>query len=72
MSDQEIIPQVPGETSEQEQPKLTKAQEKAMAKAKDQAPGLPEQSSVNPAKITRAVLTKDGYVVPLNLGKKAG
>lgn len=62
MSDQEIIPQVPGDNAEPEQ---------KPRKAKEKAPGLPEQSSVNPDKITRAVLTKDGYVVPRIIGKKA-
>lgn len=55
---EEIVPQVPGE-AETEAPK---------PKAKKS--GLPDQSTVNPDKIKRAVLTQQGYVVPTDLGKK--
>lgn len=66
MSDQDLTPQVPGETAATEAEPTKK---KPAAKAKE--PGLPDQASINPEKITRAVLTKDGYVVPAGLGKKA-
>lgn len=58
MSD-EIVPQVPGEAeTEAPQPKKSKKS------------GLPDQSTVDPDKIKRAVLTQQGYVVPTDLGKK--
>lgn len=56
---EEIVPQVPGE-AETEAPKPKNAKKS----------GLPDQSTVDPDKIKRAVLTQQGYVVPTDLGKK--
>jgi hypothetical protein len=58
MSNPELNPQVPGEEP------TTEAAEPAKAAKPSKSDGLPDQSSVNQNKIPRAVLTKQGWVVP--------
>lgn len=43
---------------------------KARAKKPEAKPGLPDQADIDPAKISRAVLSKDGWVCPLKHGKQ--
>lgn len=75
MAEPELKPQVPGE--EQEQDPVPEAEaapapkHKGRAKAEAPVVGLPESDSVDPNKITRAVLTKQGWVVPIAKPKAA-
>lgn len=67
MSDKDLTPQVPGEAPEPVQEPEAKPEPKAKTKAKpeaDKPTGLPDASTVNPEKISRAVLTRQGWVVP--------
>ena len=67
MADKDLTPQVPGEVSDTvpeavEAPK--KAPKAAKPAPKPQADGLPDMGDVDPEKIHRAVLTRQGWVVP--------
>lgn len=62
----ELNPQMPGGNAEPKAPKRADVAKNAEPKA----PGLPDADSIDPTKITRAVLTKDGYVCPLRVGSK--
>lgn len=71
MADPDLNPQVPGEdvapVAEVPAPRKTRARaEKADEDQASQANGdnLPDQSTVDPKAITRAVLTRQGWVVP--------
>jgi hypothetical protein len=59
MAEKDLTPQVPGETAE---PEPTKAK---AAKPEPTKAGLPDASDIDPKKITRATLSKQGWVIPI-------
>lgn len=59
----EIIPQVPGESAEPEPKVRTRRGRKSEESAQSNI--LPDQSEIDPRKIDRAVLSRQGWVCPV-------
>jgi hypothetical protein len=66
MSDKDLTPQVPGEEVQEEAaPEVVEPKPRAKGKAAAvKQDAIPDQADVNPDTIKRAVLTKQGWVVP--------
>jgi hypothetical protein len=62
MAEKDLTPQVPGETAE------PPANDVEPIKAKP-TKGLPDASSIDPKKIKRATLSKQGWVIPIKSEK---
>lgn len=60
----EALPPELKEYVKQKEAMAVKEARRAMQQPKVEASGLPDQKDVDPDKIKRAVLTKDGYVCP--------
>lgn len=66
---QEDVPQATDEPVKQSTPEPSPPEYKPPSPEKRDASELPDASEIDPNKIKRSVLTKQGYVVPTTFGK---
>ena len=71
MTDKNLTPQVPGDAPVEQVEAAPEAKTKGKTAKAIPSGGLPEASSIDAKQITRAVLTKQGWVCPDKQAPKA-